>query len=184
MLQKKVLRKSCVIGVYRLQISMIAAIDENRLIGNGPNIPWRMSADLRYFREMTIGKPIVMGRKTFETLPRPLTKRKNIILTRNRNYIAPKVCIVTHSVEDVIKTTETLDENGSTELMICGGEPIYAAFLHYASRLYLTQIHAVFEGDVYFPEFDWNEWEEVSRTDHEADENNPHPYSFLIIEKR
>ena len=172
------------IGEYRLQISMIAAIDENRLIGNGPNIPWHLPADLRHFREMTIGKPVVMGRKTFETLPKPLAKRKNIILTRNRNYTAPKECIVAYSVADVIRTAETLSLNATTELMVCGGGPIYAVFLPYATRLYLTQIHAVFEGDVYFPEFDWNEWEKVSRTDHEADEKNPHQYSFLILERK
>ena len=167
-----------------MQISMIAAIDKNRLIGNGPNIPWHLPADLRHFREMTIGKPVVMGRKTFETLPKPLAKRKNMILTRNRNYTAPKACIVVHSVEDVIKTAKTFNENETTELMICGGAPIYAAFLPYANRLYLTQIHAVFEGDVYFPEVDWNEWEEVSRTDHKADEKNRHQYSFLILERK
>ena len=167
-----------------MQISMIAAIDKNQLIGNGPHIPWHLPADLRHFREMTIGKPVVMGRKTFETLPKPLAKRKNIILTRNRNYAAPKECIVAHSVEDVIRTAETVSLNATTELMVCGGGPIYAAFLPYASRLYLTQIHAVFEGDVYFPEFDWNEWEKVSRTDHEADEKNPYQYSFLILHKR
>lgn len=167
-----------------MQISMIAAIDKNRLIGNGPDIPWRLPADLRHFRDMTIGKPVVMGRKTFETLPKPLAKRKNIILTRNRNYAAPKECIVVHAVEDVIRTAEMLSLNATSELMICGGGPIYAAFLPYASRLYLTQIHAVFEGDVYFPEFDWNAWEEVSRTDHEADEKNPHEYSFLILERK
>lgn len=165
-------------------ISMIAAIDQNRLIGNGPDIPWRLPADLRHFRDMTIGKPVVMGRKTFETLPRPLAKRKNIILTRNKHYAAPKGCIVAHSVEDVIETVETLSINGTSELMICGGAPIYAAFLPHASRLYLTQVHAVFEGDVYFPEFDWNDWEEVSRTDCDVDEMNPYSYSFLILDKK
>lgn len=167
-----------------MQISMIAAIDKNRLIGNGPDIPWCLPADLRHFRDMTIGKPVVMGRKTFETLPRPLAKRKNIILTRNKHYAAPKECIVAHSVKDVIKTVESLSINATSELMICGGAPIYTAFLPYASRLYLTQIHAVFKGDVYFPEFDWNAWEEVNRTDHEADEKNPHEYSFLILERK
>lgn len=163
---------------------MIAAIDKNRLIGNGPHIPWRLPADLQHFREMTIGKPVVMGRKTFETLPRPLAKRRNIILTRNHDYKAPEGCIVAHSVEDVIKTAEALSENNTTELMICGGAPIYAAFLPHASRLYLTQIHATFEGDVYFPAFDWNEWKEVKRTDCEADEKNPYSYSFLFLEKK
>lgn len=163
---------------------MIAAIDKNRLIGNGPHIPWRLPADLQHFREMTIGKPVVMGRKTFETLPRPLAKRRNIILTRNHDYKAPEGCIVAHSVEDVIKTAETLSENDGSELMICGGAPIYAAFLPHASRLYLTQIHATFDGDVYFPAFDWNEWKEVKRTDCEADEENPYSYSFLFLEKK
>lgn len=167
-----------------MQISMIAAIDKNRLIGNGPDIPWQLPADLRHFRDMTIGKPVVMGRKTFETLPRPLAKRQNIILTRNHEYKAPEGCIVAHSVEDVIKIAETLSERYGAELMICGGAPIYTAFLSHASRLYLTQIHATFEGDVYFPEFDWNEWEEVKRIDCEADEKNPYPYSFLFLEKR
>ena len=163
---------------------MIAAIDENRLIGNGPDIPWKLPADLRHFREMTIGKPVVMGRKTFETLPRPLAKRKNIILTRNQNYKVPKGCIVTHSVEEIITTVSEIYDDDTTELMICGGAPIYAAFLPHASRLYLTQVHATFEGDVYFPEFDWNAWKEVKRTDCEADEKNPYSYSFLVLERK
>ena len=164
---------------------MIAAIDENRLIGNGPHIPWKLPADLKHFREMTIGKPVVMGRKTFETLPRPLAKRRNIILTRNPAYKAPKGCIVAHSVDDVLATTASeLDNDGGTELMICGGAPIYASFLPHATRLYLTQIHATFEGDVYFPAFDWSEWEEVKRVDCEADEKNPYPYSFLFLDKK
>ena len=163
---------------------MIAAIDKNRLIGNGPHIPWKLPADLKHFREMTIGKPVVMGRKTFETLPRPLAKRKNIILTRNQNYKAPKGCIVAHSVEEIITTVSKIYEDVTTELMICGGAPIYAAFLPHASRLYLTQVHASFEGDVYFPEFDWNDWEEVQRTDCEADKKNPYSYSFLVLEQK
>ena len=167
-----------------MRIAIIAAIDKKRLIGNGPRIPWKLPADLQHFRDMTIGKPVVMGRKTFETLPHPLAKRKNIILTRDRKYNAPEGCIVAHSVEGVIKTAETLPEYDGLELMICGGAPIYAAFLPHASRLYLTQIHAVFEGDVYFPEFDITEWEEVKRTDCEADEKNPYPYSFLFLEKK
>ena len=163
---------------------MIAAIDKNRLIGNGPHIPWRLPADLRHFREMTIGKPVVMGRKTFETLPRPLAKRKNIILTRNRDYKAPDGCIVAYSVEDVVNAAGKLTEHFGSELMICGGAPIYAAFLPHASRLYLTLVHATFEGDVYFPEFDWNAWKEVKRIDFEADKKNPYPYSFLHLERR
>ncbi len=160
-------------------ISMIAAMDKNRLIGNGPDIPWQMPADRRHFRNMTVGKPVVMGRKTFETLKRPLGKRQNIILTRNTAYEAPKGCSVAHSVADVLGLCKETEE-----LMICGGAPIYQAFLPYANRLYLTQIHATFEGDVYFPEFDIAAWEEVKRLDGEPDEKNPYPYSFLFLERR
>jgi dihydrofolate reductase len=160
-------------------ISMIAAMDENRLIGNGPDIPWQMPVDRRHFRDMTLGKPVVMGRKTFETLKRPLGKRHNIILTRNTTYKVPKGCSVAHSVADVLELCKETEE-----LMICGGAPIYKAFLPHANRLYLTQIHATFEGDVYFPEFDITAWEEVKRIDGEPDEKNPYPYSFLFLERR
>ena len=160
-------------------VSMIAAMDKNRLIGNGPDIPWQMPVDQRHFRDMTIGKPVVMGRKTFETLKRPLGKRRNIVLTRNTAYEVPKGCIVAHSVEEVLKLCE-----GTEELMICGGAPIYEAFLPHANRLYLTQIHATFKGDVYFPAFDMEAWEEVKRIDGEPDEKNPYPYSFLFLERK
>ena len=166
-----------------MQISMIAAMDKNRLIGNGPHIPWQMPADRRHFRDMTVGKPVVMGRKTFETLKRPLGKRQNIILTRNRDYAAPQGCIVAYSVVDVLAKVSAL-QAPVEELMICGGAPIYEAFLPHANRLYLTQIHATFEGDVYFPAFNTAAWEEVKRIDCEADEKNPHPYSFLFLHKR
>ena len=160
-------------------VSMIAAIDKNRLIGNGPDIPWQMPADRRHFRNMTVGKPVVMGRKTFETLKRPLGKRHNIILTRNTAYKAPKGCSVAHSVAAVLELGKEAEE-----LMICGGAPIYEAFLPHADRLYLTQIHATFEGDVYFPEFDITAWEEVKRIDGEPDARNPYPYSFLFLERK
>ena len=160
-------------------ISMIAAMDKNRLIGNGPDIPWQLPADRRHFRDMTIGKPVVMGRKTFETLKRPLGKRQNIILTRNTAYKAPEGCIVAHSVEEVLNICKD-----SEELMICGGAPIYEAFLAHADRLYLTQVHATFEGDVYFPAFDTEAWQEVKRIDGESDEKNPYSYSFLFLERK
>lgn len=160
-------------------VSMIAAMDKNRLIGNRLDIPWQMPVDRRHFRDMTIGKPVVMGRKTFETLKRPLGKRHNIILTRSTVYEVPNGCSVAHSVADVLELCKE-----SEELMICGGAPIYQAFLPHADRLYLTQIHATFEGDVYFPEFDIAAWKEVKRIDGEPDEKNPYPYSFVFLERR
>ena len=160
-------------------ISMIAAMDKNRLIGNGPDIPWQMPADRQHFHDMTVGKPVVMGRKTFETLESPLGKQLNIILTRNRAYEVPKGCRIAHSVADVFKLCE-----GTAELMICGGAPIYEAFLPYADRLYLTQIHATFKGDVYFPAFDMEMWQEVKRVEGEPDAENPYPYTFLFLERK
>ena len=162
-------------------ISMIAAMDKNRLIGNGPNIPWQMPADKRHFRDITLGKPVVMGRKTFETLKNPLSKRLNIILTRNTAYKAPEGCIVAHAVDDIINRCKELE---TEELMICGGAPVYQAFLPHADRLYLTQIHATFEGDVHFPEFDIAAWQEVKRIDNKSDKKNPFPYSFLFFQRR
>ena len=160
-------------------ISMIAAIDKNRLIGDGPDIPWQLPADRRHFRDMTIGKPVVMGRKTFETLKRPLGKRQNIILTRNTAYEAPTGCIVAHSVTEILELCE-----GVEELMICGGAPIYEAFLPRADRLYLTQVHAAFKGDVYFPEVDMHAWQQRKRIDADPDKKNPYPYSFLFLERK
>ena len=162
-------------------ISMIAAMDKNRLIGNGPDIPWQMPADQRHFRDITLGKPVVMGRKTFETLKNPLPKRLNIILTRNTAYKAPEGCIVAHTVDAIINRCKELE---TEELMICGGAPVYQAFFPHADRLYLTQIHATFEGDVHFPEFDIAAWQEVKRIDNEPNEKNPHPYSFLFLERK
>lgn len=176
-------------------ISLIAAMDPNRLIGNGPDIPWQLPADRRHFRDMTVGKPVVMGRKTFETLKRPLGKRLNIILTRNLDYEVPfqtdtlkdrhstsgelSGCRVAHSVEEVLAIAADAEE-----LMICGGAPIYAAFLPHAHRLYLTRVHATFQGDVYFPAFDLAAWREVKRIDCEPDEKNPYPYSFLFFARQ
>lgn len=159
-------------------ISLIAAIDQNNLIGNGSKIPWKLPADLKYFKSMTIGKPVVMGRKTFETLKQPLRNRLNIILTKNKNYYVPKSCLVAHSIEEAIAIGSDYPE-----LMVCGGSPVYRAFLPKANRFYLTQIHATFKGDIYFPSFDITEWTLIKKIDHEPNKKNFYPYSFLILEK-
>jgi dihydrofolate reductase len=159
-------------------ISIIAAMDKNRLIGKDNRIPWRLPADMRRFRRMTLGKPVVMGRRTFESLGKPLKKRINVVLTRNHDYQA-EGCIVVHSIEEVLDVVKD-----HQEVMICGGAPIYAQFLPRADRLYLTRIHDCFEGDVYFPAFNLDEWQEIERIDYQPDENNPYPYSFLSLQKK
>lgn len=159
-------------------ISIIAGMDKNRLIGQGNRLPWRLPADMKHFRRHTLGKPVLMGRKTFESIGKPLPKRTNIILTQDRDYRAED-CIITHSIEEALSTA-----SGCEEIMIIGGASIYKLFLPRANRLYLTCIHDCFEGDIYFPAFDPADWQEVKRIDRRPDTKNPHPYSFLFLHRR
>ena len=161
-------------------LSMISALAENRVIGNKNTLPWHLPADFKYFKETTLNKPIVMGLNTFKSIgSKPLSNRKNIILNDDPNYVPPDGCYVAHSVKEVLEMVK--DEK---EVMICGGASVYKQFLPLTDRLYLTYIHQNFEGDTYFPEFDMNDWKEVSRTDHEPDEKNLYKYSFLIFDRK
>lgn len=159
-------------------ISLIAAIDLNRLIGKGGNeLPWRLPADLKRFRNVTIGKPVIMGRKTFESIGRPLSERTNIVITRNEKYEAPG-CVIAHSPEEALRAAD-----GALEVMIIGGGDIFAKFMPRAMRMYLTQIDAEFEGNIYFPEWNPTKWREISRESHEPDKRNPYKYTFLTLER-
>ncbi len=158
-------------------ISLIAAMDQNRLIGQGNRLPWRLPADMKHFRKLTLDKPVLMGRRTFESIGKPLAKRTNIILTRDPHFRAGG-CIVTHSVDEALKKA-----NACEELVIIGGHSVYEQFLNCAARFYLTQIHECFDGDVYFPAFDLSDWREVSRVRHEPDIDNPHSYDFVLLHK-
>ena len=158
-------------------ISLITAMDRNRLIGAGNRLPWRLPADMKHFRKLTLGKPVVMGRRTFESIGKPLAKRTNIILTRDPHFRADG-CIVTHSVDEVLRRA-----NGCEEVMIIGGCSVYEQFLDCAKRLYLTQIHECFEGDVHFPEFELNDWREVKRIKREPDSDNPHAFDFVFLHR-
>ena len=158
-------------------ISLIAALDENRVIGMGNRLPWRLPADLRRFRQITMGKPLLMGRRTFESIGRPLPGRTNIIVTRNLHYQA-QGCIVCHSVQEALHAVGDVDE-----VIVIGGADLYEQMLPRARRLYLTIIHATFAGDAYFPAYDLEQWRVSERQDHEADEQNPYAYSFLILDR-
>ncbi|OGZ64565.1 MAG: hypothetical protein A3A98_03350 [Candidatus Staskawiczbacteria bacterium RIFCSPLOWO2_01_FULL_40_39] len=161
-------------------ISMISAIAENRVIGNKNSLPWHLPADFKYFKAQTLNKPIVMGLKTFESIgSKPLPNRKNIILNNNPNYKIPENCFLARSIEEALEMTKNEDE-----VMICGGASVYRQFLPLADRLYLTYIHQNFEGDTLFPEFNINEWKEISREDHEPDEKNKYSYSFVVLERK
>lgn len=161
-------------------ISMIAAMAENRVIGNKNVIPWHLPADFKYFKETTLGKTVVMGLNTFNSIGgRPLLGRKHIILTNDPGYTAPPDCVIAHSIEEVMQMSESI-----SELMICGGASVYKQFLPLSQRLYLTYVKASPEGDTYFPEVNLADWNEVKREDHKADEKNAYDYSFVVLERK
>ncbi len=159
-------------------ISFIVAMDKKGVIGHEGDLPWHLSADLKHFKAVTMGKPLIMGRKTHESIGRPLPGRKNIIMTRSPGFIA-EGCTVVHSLDDVFQAVGDVDE-----VMIMGGSAIYDQSLTRTDRLYLTEVHADVSGDVYFPEFNKSEWVELEREDHSADEKNNFDYSFVILERK
>jgi len=165
--------------VNRPLISMIAAMADDRGIGIENRLPWKLPADMRWFRLHTLGKPIVMGRKTFESFGgKPLPERTNIVITRDENYRA-EGAVVVHTIDEAIQAAGDVEE-----VMIIGGESFYKQMLPRADRFYVTQVHGNFEVDAWFPEFDWSEWQELERTDYPADEKNPHACSFIVLQRK
>jgi len=157
-------------------LSLIWAMDENRLIGRDNQLPWRLSADLQWFRKQTMGKPVLMGRKTFDSIGKPLPGRQNIIITRQDMEI--EGCTVVHSLAEA--RASAVD---AQEIMVIGGAEIYSRLLDTADRLYFTQIHDTFEGDTWFPEFDLSDWQEIHCETHQPDEKNAYAYSFKILQR-
>jgi len=161
-----------------MTISIIVAMDKKGVIGLEGDLPWHLSADLKRFKAMTMGKPLIMGRKTHESIGRPLPGRKNIILTQSQEFKA-EGCTVVHSLEEALLAAGEVDE-----VMIMGGSGIYDQSLDRANRLYITEVHADVSGDVYFPEFDRGEWVEIEREYHSADDKNDFDYSFVVMERK
>ncbi len=158
-------------------ISIIAAMDKNRLIGKDNRIPWKIHEDLIYFRKTTMGHTVVMGRKTHESLGRPLDGRANIVLTRQKNYHCTD-CMVLHSVQEV------LDMFSDEEVFIIGGFEIFKAFLPYVKRMYLTKIDKAYEGDIWFPVYDEKEWVLESFENHVTTDNTQTNFAFLVYSKK
>ncbi|MES2212360.1 MAG: dihydrofolate reductase [Pseudomonadota bacterium] len=161
-----------------MKVSCIVAIDENRVIGYEGKMPWHLPADLAYFKAVTLGKPIIMGRTTYEHLPKkPLPGRINVVLSRTAGYEAPG-CLVFSSLPEALAA---LQEH--PEVMIIGGAQVYAAALPLSNYLYITHIRHAFKGDTLFPIWDTKLWREISIETHPADERNPYAYSFQVLEK-
>ena len=161
-----------------MRMSMIVAMAQNHVIGINHQMPWHLSADLKRFREITMGKPILMGRRTYASIGRALPGRTNIVLTHDRSFHA-EGCVIAHSIEASLEAAR-----GADELMIIGGSALYDAFLSTAQRLYLTLIHRSFEGDTLFPAFDWNAWEVSQEEKITDDPLVDFSYSFLTLDKR
>jgi len=154
----------------------------NRVIGQDGGMPWHIPADLRHFKSVTMGKPMIMGRKTFQSIGRPLPGRANIVVTRDAGFAMPgvTVAVTIEAAMDVAEATARTD--GVDEIMVIGGGEIYARTLPLADRLYLTEIHRDIDGDVTFPEIDRNAWRETAREDIAADGETP-AYSFVTLDR-
>ena len=161
-----------------MRISAIAAMSENRVIGINNQMPWHMPADLQHFKQVTFSKPVLMGRKTFESIGRPLPGRYNVVITRDAKFHA-EGCLVTTSIDTALAAVAESDE-----IFIIGGALLYQQLLPRVQRLYLTIIHHAFLGDAYFPEINRDEWYEVEKHDFEADVKNPYPYSFVVLDRK
>ena len=161
-----------------MRINLVVALDRLGTIGREGALPWRLPADLRRFREVTTGHPIIMGRRTHESIGRPLPDRLNIVLTTDPNFHAPG-CVVVPSLDAAFGMCSEVDE-----VMVVGGARVYATALPLASRLFLTEVDAATPGDVRFPDFARDEWLEVSRTSQPADEKNEFAYDFVVLERR
>jgi len=161
-----------------MRVSLIAALADNGVIGRENRLPWRLSADLQRFKRLTMGKPVVMGRKTWESIGKPLPGRSNIVVTRDAGFGA-EGCIVVHGIEQALDAAGDCDE-----VMVMGGANLYRQMLPRADRLYLTQVRADVEGDTRFPPFDTDEWVEVHRESHRADEKNQYDYDFIVLDRR
>ena len=161
-----------------MSLSIVVAMDENRLIGKDNKLPWHLPADLAYFKKITTGKSIVMGRKTYDSIGRPLPNRRNIVISRNSKTLITG-CEVLTSIDEVLSTTKDEDE-----VMIIGGASLCEQLLPQVSRLYITKIDGKFDGDVYFPEYNESDWCQVSYESHIADHSNHHAYQFIILERK
>ncbi|WP_374163317.1 dihydrofolate reductase [Arcticibacter sp. MXS-1] len=160
------------------EICIIVAIDSERGIGKDNRLPWHLPADLKYFKSVTTGHPVIMGRKTYESIGKALPNRRNIVVSRQGDLRYSDA-----EVSNTLNAAIALASEGNDKVFIIGGADIFRQALPIADTIYLTRIHAAFEADTYLPQINENEWQEVKREDHGADEKNRVPYSFLIYKK-
>lgn len=166
-----------------MQIALIWAMARNGVIGRDNKLPWHLPEDLKYFKRVTTGKPVIMGRKTYDSIGRPLPNRTNIVVTRDASLTRPGARVVTSldAALDLARADAVISDVG--EVMVMGGADIYAQALPHADRLYVTLVHAEVEGDAVFPPIDLNAYRELAREDFKAGDANPYDYSFVVYER-
>jgi len=168
-----------------MTIALIVAMAENGVIGKNNALPWHLPEDLKYFKATTMAKPIIMGRKTYESIGRPLPGRTNIVLTRDETCLFPESVRRVADLAEAVKLAEAIaKEGGADEVMVIGGQQIYQLFMPIAERLYLTKVHASVDGDAYLTGINENEWHLLSEELHDANDINPYPYSFCVYERK
>src|SRR5680860_1326316 len=164
-------------------IALVVAMGENRAIGRGGDLPWHLRSDMRFFRAVTMGKPVVMGRRTFKSLPRVLDGRLNIVLTRDSGFVAPDAVMAGSLEEGLRAARDSCARTGAEEIMIIGGEDVFREVLPQVGRIYLTEVHASPDADTWFPELEAGQWREVFRERHEAGPKDDHAFSFVVLER-
>ncbi len=166
-----------------MRLALIVAMAENRVIGRDNGLPWRIPADLRHFKATTMGKPVIMGRKTFQSIGRPLAGRTNIVISRDPTFAADGAAVVRDFQAALECTDRAAARAGIEEIMVIGGAEIYALALARADRIYLTEVHRAVDGDVRFPEIDRDQWRESRREDHPAATPDGSAYSFVVLDR-
>lgn len=161
-----------------MRISLVVALSENHAIGKDNQLLWHLPADLQHFKQVTMGKPILMGRKTYQSIGRPLPGRLNVVITRDKNCKADG-CVVVNSIQSALEAVKDQDE-----ICVIGGAELYQQMLPVADRIYLTIVHHVFSADVFFPEVNWAEWNVVERVLRVADEKNKYACEFLTLDRK
>lgn len=161
-----------------MEISLVVAMSDNAAIGQAGQLPWHLPNDLKYFKSVTMGKPIIMGRTTYESIGKPLPGRTNIVLTQNKSFQAPG-CVVLHDKTAVVDYCEA-----EKEIMIVGGAQIYQLFLADITKLYITKVHTSIKADTYFPKIDFSKWQEIERQEYKKDDKHAFDYSFITFIKR
>jgi dihydrofolate reductase len=167
-----------------MKIVLVAAIGENNVIGRGGQLPWQLKSDLQHFRALTINKPVVMGRKTYQSIGKPLKDRTNIVVTRDLGLVAPGAVLATSVDAALAYAHDDAKRRGVDEIMVIGGNDIFVATLPKADRLEITHVHAAPEGDVFFPPIDRAAWREVSRREHPAGPQDDAPFAVAVYQRR